>query len=114
MVAGRCLFCGSPLLNHECTNTNCKAYGIAKKLIMLLLVLLLAGCGSMIDKLPKNATFDQFSYHRGGGISSASIVATGGAITDDGSMVIDKLDITEDWPMFNIKIHMEGYSAVQE
>ena len=82
--------------------------------LMCLLVLgiglaMLSGCAStrLIDKIPY-ASFDKFSYHRGGNVTSADIQATGASF-DGKVMAIQSLSIKEDWgPAASLSIYIEG------
>lgn len=84
-----------------------------KNIFLIMIVALLcqgcAGCASrLIDKVPQ-AEFEKFSYHRGGNVTSASVVAAGSQIKD-GVITIDSLEVQENWgPAVNFTITLEGY-----
>ena len=82
-----------------------------QKIMFCLIVLALcSGCATsrLIDKIPY-ASFDKFSYHRAGNVTSADIQATG-ANFDGKVMAIQSLNIQEDWgPAVNLSISIEGY-----
>lgn len=90
-------------------------------LLILLLVIFLSGCSAMsyLDIIPPNTAFTNFEYHRGGNVTSAHIVATDAIFLEDGSVLIDSVNINADYgPAVNFSIKLEGYevtpSAVQE
>ena len=71
---------------------------------------MLNGCATsrLIDKIPY-ASFDKFSYHRAGNVTSADVQAVGASF-DGKVMTIKSLDIQEDWgPAVNLSIRIEGY-----
>jgi len=77
---------------------------------LLFALVLLQGCATsrLIDKIPY-ASFDKFSYHRGGNVTSADIQATGASF-DGKIMTIQSLNIKEDWgPAASLSISIEGY-----
>jgi hypothetical protein len=78
-------------------------------MLLALCCLALTGCAnSLIKKLP-HATFDEFSYHRGGNVTSATITARNGEFKD-GVFTVEDMSITEDWgPAFNADIKIKGY-----
>ncbi len=80
------------------------------KYLLIVLILLVAGCTpKLLESLPKDASFDLFEYHRGGGISSASITAKNGVRVGD-SLEVEEVNIKVDYPFFNSQILLKNYT----
>lgn len=86
-----------------------------KKLILLTtLALLLQGCmAGYIDNIPRGE-FDEFTYDRGGNVSSVHITATNARKTKN-TVKIENINISADYgPIVNFKIHLKGYKRNRE
>lgn len=84
---------------------------IALSILLVLSLLFVKGCGGYNDMLKKipDASFESFSYHRGGNVTSAQITATNATI-DDNTISIENIDIALDYgPLVNFKLNLKGY-----
>ena len=81
------------------------------KYIWILALILVSGCTPKLqDIMPADiASFDLIEYHRGGGFSSATIIAKDGIKVGD-AFEIGELNIVGDYPFFNVNIKVLNYT----
>ena len=82
-------------------------------LAAFLVAFFMSGCvGNYLDSLPAGE-FKTFKYHRGGNVTSADIIATGGKV-EGNTQKIESIIFKGDYgPVFNLQVELEGYERIK-
>lgn len=82
-----------------------------KKILMIIILscFLFTGCvSSMLEDIPRSE-FKRFEYHRGGNVTSTTIIAENSKKTAK-TYTVEKVTIKSDYgPFVNFSVYLEGY-----